>query len=382
MSKPGFGGQWVQIMRAGTHRDNEGVERRIDSAFLDSVVANFDAEEHEPPAVIGHPEMDAPAFGYVNKLRRKGDLLEAQFSDTDSAFEKLVRDGKFKKRSAAFYLDPTKAPSNRAPALRHVGFLGAQPPAIKGLKNIHFAEGQSTTIELSEPPAIAGGHSTEGDDMNEDQVKKTVSESIAEFFRKLGGKDKSPAEAGTLNSASFSEADARKLVTDSVAAIETKFTEKVTALEAENKSLKEKIDAQVGSSKRGEIVQFCESLGREGKFLPAFKAMGVVEFMESLAASDQKGDQKVTVISFSEENGKRTETKTEFAALDWFKTFLGTLPAYVQFGEGFGKLQPTGDGSEIVDPGRMKEMMGAIGIKPEVRGQKSYTQGASVVSGQ
>src|SRR5712675_400471 len=101
----GFGGQWVQIMRAGTHRDNEGIERRIDTAFLDSVVANFNPSEHEPPAVIGHPTLDAPAYGYVRELRREGEVLEAQFGDTDEEFEGLVRDGKFKKRSAAFYLD-------------------------------------------------------------------------------------------------------------------------------------------------------------------------------------------------------------------------------------------------------------------------------------
>ena len=368
MAKPGFGGQWVEIMNTGTHHDNEGVERRIDSAFLDSVVANFNAEEHEPPAVIGHPETDAPAYGYVNKLRRHGDVLEAQFSDTDSTFETLVRDGKFKKRSAAFYLDPQRSPSKRAPALRHVGFLGAQPPAIKGLKNIHFAEGEATTIVMQAASLYtdrqAGSLSyAEGEDMNEDQVKKTVRESIADFFKSaFGGGEKSPTEVGTLNAAAnvaaFSEADQEKLIAKATAAAEAKFAEELTRRDAEIKALKESVAAHAAGSKHGEIVQFCEALARQGKFLPAFKEMGVVSFMETLAAADQK----VAVISFSEEG---IEKKTEFSALDWFKTFLSAMPAYVQFGESFGKLQPTGDGSELVDPNRMKEMMGAIGIKAE-----------------
>ncbi|MFS2072756.1 hypothetical protein ACEN9D_28795 [Pseudomonas sp. CT11-2] len=34
--------------------------------------------------------------------------------------------------------------------LRHVGFLGAQPPAVKGLRPIELAEGEPGVIEFSE----------------------------------------------------------------------------------------------------------------------------------------------------------------------------------------------------------------------------------------
>ena len=53
----------------------------------------------------------------------------------------MVQAGRFKKRSASFY--PPQAPNNPTPGkwyLRHVAFLGAQPPAVAGLKDIQFSE--------------------------------------------------------------------------------------------------------------------------------------------------------------------------------------------------------------------------------------------------
>ena len=67
-------------------------------------------------------------------------VLLADPAQVDPAFAELVNDGKFKKVSACFY--EADAPANPKPGslyLRHVGFLGAQPPAIKGLKSVSFA---------------------------------------------------------------------------------------------------------------------------------------------------------------------------------------------------------------------------------------------------
>ncbi len=51
----------------------------------------------------------------------------------------MVKAGRFKSRSASFYHPDN--PNNPKPGvyyLRHVGFLGAQPPAVKGLKAVEF----------------------------------------------------------------------------------------------------------------------------------------------------------------------------------------------------------------------------------------------------
>ena len=63
----------------------------------------------------------------------------------------MVAAGAFKKISASFY--SPSSPQNPVPGvyyLRHVGFLGAQPPAVKGLRNPAFADGEDGVISFEE----------------------------------------------------------------------------------------------------------------------------------------------------------------------------------------------------------------------------------------
>lgn len=357
-NKQGFGGQWVEVVKAGSHVDNKGVRVEIDGAFLERTAANFNPDVHEPPAVIGHPETDAPAYGWVCALRvGPAGSLEAQFCDTDPEFEEMVRAGRFKKRSVAIYLDENKAPGGRVPALRHVGFLGAQPPAIKGLRNVHFGEGDAVTFDIN----LSEGDSS----MKDEEVGKVVDGVWERFKAHLGiGKEKNPAQAD------FSESDVRSIVADAVEAVEAKFTETVDEQKKEIERLSSQVSAQTGKTTRAEIVAFCEGLGGD-KFPPAFKRMGVVEFMETLAAV---GDaQKVTVVSFSEEGGVKKETKTETPPLTFFKDFLTKLGPFIAFGEQFGRLDgAVTTGAELVDPARMATLREGMGtpVKKEDGGAK------------
>ena len=144
-----FNDQWIEIFSAGSHTDSDGRAQTVTREYIENAASNFDATLHEAPIVVGHPKNNLPAFGWVKSLRVNGDRLEAQFSDVDPEFEQLVSEGRFKKRSASFYVDPATAPANRTPYLRHVGFLGAQPPAVKGLRDIQFGEGESLTFEVT-----------------------------------------------------------------------------------------------------------------------------------------------------------------------------------------------------------------------------------------
>ncbi|MDL6388248.1 peptidase, partial [Escherichia coli] len=73
----------------------------------------------------------------------------------DPQFAEMVTDGRFKKVSASFYLPDS--PSNPKPGvlyLRHVGFLGAQPPSVKGLKQVSFSEQEEGVVEFADWQAI------------------------------------------------------------------------------------------------------------------------------------------------------------------------------------------------------------------------------------
>ncbi len=92
------------------------------------------------PLVIGHPADDKPEFGEVNGLFVKDGGLWAQCS-VHSQMVEMMRAGRYKKVSASFY--PPKSPLNPIPGLyhlKHVGFLGAHAPSVKGMSKLDFAE--------------------------------------------------------------------------------------------------------------------------------------------------------------------------------------------------------------------------------------------------
>ncbi|MBZ5597452.1 MAG: hypothetical protein LAN83_03945 [Acidobacteriia bacterium] len=132
---------WIEIFRSGDY----GEKGRYTPADLDVLVNNYNPAQHEAPLVIGHPQDDAPAYGWVESLKRAGDTLLAKFKQVTPEFVKAFGEGRFKKRSVAFY----RGADGRPLSLRHVGFLGAAIPSVKGLADVTFSEGKFDTIECA-----------------------------------------------------------------------------------------------------------------------------------------------------------------------------------------------------------------------------------------
>lgn len=123
---------------------------------LAATAAAYDPARHEAPIVVGHPALNAPAYGWVGALSAEGDDLVAAPRQVDADFAAMVKAGRFKKISASFFSPNARDnPSPGVWSLRHVGFLGAAPPAVQGLREVAFAaeaEGV-TTIEFAAPSA-------------------------------------------------------------------------------------------------------------------------------------------------------------------------------------------------------------------------------------
>ena len=140
------------IFRAGTRRDNNGREVTISAADVAACAAAYDPAKHEAPIVIGHPKTEDPAYGWIKGLSADAaGNLAAEFGEVDDGFAKLHAAGRYKKMSASFY--PPQHPANPVPGvwyLRHVGFLGAMPPAVKGLPAVSFADDEAGIVEFSE----------------------------------------------------------------------------------------------------------------------------------------------------------------------------------------------------------------------------------------
>jgi hypothetical protein len=132
---------YIQVFRTGKHVDASGQEKEWRKEDLDRIVYSYNPQGHEAPVVIGHPKENAPAYGWVAALKREGEVLYANLKNLVPEFVDMVKKGLFKKRSISLYPDLT---------LRHVGFLGAMPPAIKGLEDIKFQGRDQTTISFSD----------------------------------------------------------------------------------------------------------------------------------------------------------------------------------------------------------------------------------------
>lgn len=129
---------WIEVFRAGTHVDSKGKQHTFRQADLDEMVANVALGK--PPAVLGHPKHDDPAYGWA-ELKRDGDTLFAKFSDVNPAFEAGVASGAYRNRSVAVLPDKDKGWR-----VRHIGWLGAMPPAIDGLKPVEFAADEEAEV--------------------------------------------------------------------------------------------------------------------------------------------------------------------------------------------------------------------------------------------
>ncbi|MCH9779721.1 MAG: hypothetical protein K0U36_00355 [Alphaproteobacteria bacterium] len=134
----------IEIFRTGTHQPTHGEPLTFYSSDLESVARSYAPDHHHAPVVVGHPETDSPAYGWVQRVEAVGDRLFAVCEDIAPKLNESVQKGHYKYVSAAFY-PPLSArnPSKTHWYLRHVGLLGATPPAVRGLDPVEFADGSA-----------------------------------------------------------------------------------------------------------------------------------------------------------------------------------------------------------------------------------------------
>ncbi|WP_170432967.1 hypothetical protein [Ruegeria arenilitoris] len=130
----------IEIFRPGKHRAMNNKEYTFSQADAEATATAFDPSTGPVPVVVGHPKHDAPAYAWAESVFMDGEVMKARLTDIDPAFAEIVKSGRYKRISAAFY--PPDATNNPVPGqyyLRHIGFLGAAAPAVKGLKPVEFA---------------------------------------------------------------------------------------------------------------------------------------------------------------------------------------------------------------------------------------------------
>lgn len=289
----------VEIFRAGRRTADNGTTYNFSDDDIDAIAASYNPAVREAPLVVGHPAANLPAYGWVARAGTRpsadGRVLTMDTRAVEPAFADMVRDERFPKRSASFY-HPTH-PSNPTPGkwyLRHVGFLGAQPPAVAGLKDIQFSEQDGAGAVCFSEEHSAGNHPSQEITMDE-ETKKRLEE--AEAATKAALQAKADAEA------------------------KSKRAEEQLAQFAE----------QQREQRHAAHVEFCEAAVKGAKLKPTKKAAAV-------AVLDLLGDAQA--VEFAE-----GDTTTKVSAVDVVKGLISDAGAAVQFGE----FAPGGEGKAAKD---------------------------------
>jgi len=385
---------WIPVFQGGSQTDSAG-RVHDGTALIDKAVSTFNAARHEPPVVIGHPKENGPAFGWVEGLKKEGNTLLAKIKQVEPSFADMVKRGLFKKRSAAFYPDGS---------LRHVGFLGAMPPAVKGLPDVAFTEADALTFEFSDYQTVWAWESIarlfgkvrdyliekEGMDKadqvisayqiqeitdaaakekqeiqedasdltpqitNYNEKKEEKEMNFKEFVQKL--KDlvagvEPTTQTGSPTGKTFSEAD--------IEAAKKKAAEDAAEAEREKMATEFAESARTArqAARKQEITSWCESMVKAGKMTPAMVKFGIPEFMAAFAGKED-------VIEFGEAKEKAT-------LYDRFKTFFETeLPKVVEFKEIATRDKDTGGQGQA---GAKVEAL----IQSKIKDNKDLTYGSA-----
>lgn len=293
----------LEIFRTGRHVAANGEALDFGQTELDQIVGSYDPKVHEAPLVVGHPKTDAPAYGWVQSLSTTpAGVLEAAPAQVHPDFAELVRLGRFKKISMSVYRPDS--PTNPKPGswyLRHVGFLGAQPPAVKGLRDAAFAASEEGVVEFAEvdaPVFLSSLRQLLADQLGEDVVRQAFA---------MAATDPNADPAATDPNAPAAPADLAER------------RRRTGALEQRMTKLERDIAERERALRRREHVSFLEELVRGGQPLPA-KVPLLIAIMERLDAAP------ADAASFGE-----GETRT--ASQIFREEVLAKLPKRVAFGE-------------------------------------------------
>jgi len=281
--------QWIELFRAGDYGD----KGQFTAADVQKLVDCYKPEFHEAPIRIGHTDDDkAPAYGWLEAVRRVGDVLEGKFKQVVPAFAEAVESGSFKKRSIGL------KDYGKGLTIRHVAFLGAVPPECKGLADIPFSaeDKDAIEIEFSEETHMAV----------EQMTDQAFSERMTAFFKNLFGEKPVAKTFSEAEVTAIATAAAKDAAAAAIKPFELKFSERETALSTSEST--QRATAAIARVKAS------------GRWVPAFEKMGVEKLFHELA-------KQTVTVEFGE-----GATKTEKTQLEVLTEFMESLQKIVPSG--------------------------------------------------
>lgn len=341
----------LHIFKPGLHLTLAGESIEFSEADLAATAAAYNPKISKAPLVVGHPKTDDPAKGWTVALSATERGLFAAANKVDPEFAESVRQGAYGTVSAKFYR-PTD-PHNPVPGvwyLRHIGFLGAQPPGVKGLDDPEFAEGDDGCVCFQE-----GVEFGEWDAMTSANLWRNMREWILSQFGletadkvipsydvralELGAQEDINArrDAAASLAPAFAEGatthnppQQESAVTDQEAA---QLREQNAALQRQNEELRRTEQARLAEAIRQDNVAFAETMVSERRIPTALKGQVAAIGAQLQATPD---------VEFGEGDAKKPLHQV-------FREVLQALPQSVEFGETASRERAVG--GEVVEDG-------------------------------
>ncbi|WP_282265942.1 hypothetical protein [Stenotrophomonas sp. PS02298] len=328
----------IEIFRAGTHVDASGREVNFTAADLKVIAEGYDPALSPAPVVIGHPKTDAPAYGWLGGLSVQGDVLFAEETEVDAAFNEARKAGRYKNRSASFYLPDS--PSNPKPGqlyIKHVGWLGGAAPAVKGLKAVAFSESDEGVVSFAMSDRRWGFRTAA------DMFRRFRDWMIAEKGLETADQVLPSWQIESLDEAAQPDVEATvrsfTAPSDSLDSA-AEFAERERALDEREERIQQ-IELQhaqaAQQARRDDVIAFVDGLVKDGcRVLPTQRAT-VVELILALPTA--------TPLAFGEGDGH-----VEQPAPELMRSFLASLPKQLDFSERAGGADDETQALEFTAP--------------------------------
>lgn len=253
--------KWCEIFTTGTHKDSKGNERTWTKSDLEKIKYNFENKNPDFPICCGHPQSNSPAYGWVDELKIEDDAqkvshLYASYKDVQPEFKEAYNKGLFKTRSLSLTQDLIP---------RHIAFLGAQAPAIKGLEKFCFEacdneiiiefEAENSPYMINQPNPSAGA----------DEISGSNKDNANEY--KLNAK--LPAVVGKENPAPPLEPELNTNKKGQDMPENEELKQQLAQKDDEIAALKKQVEDSKQAALTKEFQDFCDNAISEGHLLPA-----------------------------------------------------------------------------------------------------------------
>lgn len=319
---------WIPVFKKGKHIASSGAEFDATEEKLDKIIEMNKGREY--PLAIGHPKTSSPAYGWANELKRVGDILYAKPKSMVSEFETWVQKKLWKNISLSMNPDLT---------IRHIGFLGATPPAIEGLAAEFNEDDKALVFEFSTADMPMMG-----------KMKQMLSDMMSKMQDMMSQMPEDDAPAQTAFSKTKEEDDMSKTVQELEVELAAKISE-FSALAEKDKTRATEIETLkvdlLKERQKGQVAEFSAFLSSDAmkkKVSPVMKTqlLGILEF----AAATETYE-----FSAPDPTDATKTVKIKKAPLDAIKEFCRAhLPDIIEFEEVAKKDKAAGAGGDMTDP--------------------------------